>query len=141
MDDVVQDEAAKGGCAWKGENGFSAGLQREDLFQILVARLSNGGAGGSDVLVEVFEELFAGGHDGRLSWGSAGRTKIDRLALKGEGNERRQFDKMSGESAHGHGFIVGFPIGVGFGHAFESFSGGAHFVIEFRQESIADCHW
>jgi hypothetical protein len=48
---------------------------------------------------------------------------------------------MSGEPAHGHGFIVGLPIGVGFGHALECFSGGAHFVIEFRQESIADCHW
>src|SRR5580700_11882102 len=104
VDDVIQDEAAKGGCAWKRENGFSAGLQGEDLFQIFVARLSDGGAGGGDIFVKIFEKLFACGHDGGLSRGRARWTKVDRLALKGEGDERRQFDKMSGESAHGHGF-------------------------------------
>jgi hypothetical protein len=37
MNDVIYDEAPKGGCARKRENGFTAGLQRENLFQILIA--------------------------------------------------------------------------------------------------------
>ena len=131
VDDVIQDEAAKSGCARKRENGFAAGLQGEDFLQIFVARLSDGGAGGSDVLVEIFEELFAGGHDVGLSRRRAGRAKVERFALKGEWDEGRQFDEVASEAADGHGFIVGFRSVLVWVRV-ESLWGGAHFVIEFR---------
>lgn len=133
VDDVIHDEAAQGSRAWEREDGFPGGLQREDFLQILVARLSDGGAGGGNVLVEVFEKLLTCRHDIRLTRGRTVRAKVHRFAPKGERNERRQFDEMSGEPAHGHGFIVGLPISVVFGHALERFSGGAHFVVEFRE--------
>ena len=47
---------------------------------------------------------------------------------------------MDGEASHGHGFVVGFPLRVFFGDAFEDATGVLDFGVVVEQEDFSDGH-
>ena len=47
---------------------------------------------------------------------------------------------MDGEASHGHGFVVGLPVGLVFGDALEDAAGVLDFGVVIEEEDFGDGH-
>jgi hypothetical protein len=102
------------------------------------ARPGEGGSRGGRVLVKLVEQLLAGcWFKGRILAG----LHFKDFRFQSVSGPAGEFSYMAGKLVEFPRLLVGLKVEVLFGKGFEHLACVGHFLIELRQEEVANRHW
>ncbi len=140
VNEVIHHHAANAGHARHGEYLLAAGQQLPAFHQLRVARRRQCRPRLRGFLVEHRKQILAILDFRRLVRGTIHRSIVQLLGFDGHGGPSGQRGDVSGEPADRSGLLVRLPTPLVIGYAFEDLTSALHFLIEFTQHRLTDCH-